>query len=48
MEQASGAGENIVVSYRIGARLVLRDTECPGPTGDTCVCTLDQGIWECD
>jgi len=29
------------------AGLVLSESECPGPFGDTCLCTPDLGIWEC-
>jgi hypothetical protein len=29
------------------AGLVLLDSECPGPFGDSCLCTPDEGIWQC-
>jgi hypothetical protein len=29
------------------AGLVLRESECPGPIGDSCLCTTDEGMWEC-
>jgi hypothetical protein len=29
------------------AGLVVRESECPGPIGDSCLCTADEGIWEC-
>ena len=30
------------------AGLVLLESECPGPIGDTCVCTGDEASWQCE
>jgi hypothetical protein len=30
------------------AGLVLRESECPGPIGDTCLCSGDEGLWACE